>query len=186
MRLFLLSSFPSLNLADKPPVSFGEFRDRCADHLSERDLAELDAVCSHPPRGDSHFAREWASACAELHEWNTRRRTRRLHSESGTRTPAEQPPRYPSLRDDALAAWESHDPLRRENGLLLAQWNWLEGVRRTRPQSADELMAYGLQLRLLERRQVWVEAEGLRVFEEQTSLFMTPLLEELREPGIPA
>lgn len=186
MRFFLLSSFPSLSLAEKAPISFDVFRARCADHLSEGDLAELDGVCATPPQGKSAFARDWTRARRELRNLNDLRRARRLPPGTLPDMPAEEPFLFNRLRDDAVAAWEIHDPLRRELALLLAQWNWIDGVRRNDPFSAADLLGYALQLRLLEQKQRWTESDGLRIFNQQSDSFMTPLLSELREHEISA
>ena len=87
MRLFLLASFPSLSFTDKPAISFASFRERCADHMSEGDLAELDAVCATPPGGKSAFARDWALARRELRNFNDLRRARRLPPETRPAAP---------------------------------------------------------------------------------------------------
>jgi hypothetical protein len=62
----------------------------------------------------------------------------------------------------------------------MAQWNWIEDHRRRAPYSLTDLVGYGLQLRLLERRDGWEEGPGATQFDEHTESFLDPLIEQLR------
>lgn len=181
MRPFLLSSFPSLQLQDPAPLKFETFLHRCARHLPDADLDELNAVCSSPPEGASPFARRWQTLWLQLRNFNDRERAKRLPPDA----PEQAPPPFPNPDDrllhDARRAWEASDPLQREQALLLAQWNWLDTQRRTAPYSSTDLLAYALQLKLLLHRDAWNEETGAVQFTEQTDTFMNPLLETLRE-----
>jgi len=185
MRIYLLASFPSLSLHDPAPVKYEEFLHRCAAHLSESDLTELDAVCSTPPGGSTAFAKSWAQAWKVLDTVNQRERLQRLPRTAGDTLPA-LPGSEDQLRADALAAWEESDPLGRETALLQAQWNWIDSRRRHAPYSLTDLCGYALQLRLLERRDSWDEPAGRTQFDEHTASFLAPLLEKLRQQDLSA
>ncbi|MCC5843805.1 MAG: hypothetical protein JJU05_06085 [Verrucomicrobia bacterium] len=180
MRQFLLSSFPSLQLQEPAPLKLEDMLSRCSQHLSETELDELGAVCSTPPEGNSGFARDWAKAWGELKNLNDRERVKRLPPGSVETPPADNPHRFDRLRAEARHAWDAADPLKREEALLLAQWSWLDERRRAAPYSQDDLLAYALQLKLLELRDAWNEEAGTSQFAEQTDSFMNPLLETLR------
>lgn len=179
MRVFLLASFPSLSLRDPAPLRLEELLTRCATHLSKEEMDELDAVCSLPPEGNSAFARRWAAAWQELNQLNVQQRARRLPPDQIPSLPPEKQLRFPMLQDAVAAAWEAPDPLRREMDLLLAQWGWLEDMRRAEPYSSADLCAYALQLKLLEQRDAWKEEDGAVQFEEQTKTFLSPVLDDL-------
>jgi hypothetical protein len=87
---------------------------------------------------------------------------------------------------EALAAWEESDPLRREQALLQAQWNWIDAHRRQAPYSLTDLLGYALQLRLLERKDQWEEPAGQTQFEEHTRSFLEPLIEQLQQQELSA
>jgi hypothetical protein len=180
MRQFLLSSFPSLQLQEPAPLKLEEMLSRCAQHLSEAELEELSAVCSAPPDGSSPFSRDWQTAWTGLKYLNDRERTKRLPPESVKELPPAPEKTDDRLRAEGLRAWEAEDPLQREQGLMLAQWNWIEARRRAAPYSEDDLLGYALQLKLLEQRDAWDAESGAVQFAEQTESFMNPLLETLR------
>jgi hypothetical protein len=181
MRIYLLASFPSLSLHESAPLSFEEFLVRCSAHLSASDLQELDAICDDHTAGTSSFAKEWQEASAEFNDINFRERIQRLPSESPAEKMLPSAGRHDQLRRDTEAAWETVNPLRREEALLLAKWKWLEDRRRINPYSLDDLLGYALQLQLLERKSRWDEASGLIQFQEHTQAFLEPVLEELRK-----
>ncbi len=179
MRVFLLTSLPSLSMDAPAPLTYEAFFHRCAAHLPEADLTELDGSCSTPPSGQHPFVREWVDAWRTLDHLNRRERLQRLPRDAGDVLPA-LPTTHDQLRSDGLEAWQATNPLERELLLLKGQWNWIEERRRLAPYSLTDLMGYGLQLRLLERRDSWEEAPGQSQFEEHTESFLDPLIGQLR------
>lgn len=187
MRVFLLASFPSLQFQEPAPLKLEQMLARCADHLSPDEMDELDSICSDPPSGPSPFARDWAAAWRQIRFVNQRERLRRLPADAAQDLePAAAPEHDDNLRAALRRAWEAETPLQRELALLAAQWDWLETRRRAAPYSRDDLLAYALQLRLLEQRDAWKEETGAEQFAEQTETFMSPLLETLREKEMSA
>ncbi len=184
MRTYLLSSFPALSLEAPCPLKFGEFMRECSAHLSSSDLDELDAVCANPPTGKSAFAKEWTQAKAEWQAQNQYERRQRLPQETVTGTPGDIA--SDQLRGEHQQAWQASDPLIREKGLQASLWNWIEDRRRQAPYSLQDLLGYALQLQILERREIWNEAEGLKQFQEHTQSFLAPVLEELRKQELSA
>jgi hypothetical protein len=185
MRVYLLTSFPSLSAQSPVPMTFEEFFHRCAAHLPETELSALDAACSIPPEGDSPFAKEWSEAWTAFDTVNRRERLQRLPRAAGDALPA-APSTHDRLRGEVQAAWQASNPLERETDLLMAQWNWIEDRRRAAPYSLVDLIGYGLQLKLLERRDGWEETHGVNQFEEHTASFLDPLIEQLRTRDLSA
>ncbi len=186
MRVFLLASFPSLSLQEPAPLTLEQFLTRCDAHLPESEMEELERVCAMPPDGKSDFAKEWTQAWWEVRNFNDRARVKRLPAGTVEESPADLPYRFDRLRAQSTAAWDSANPLERERILLLAKWTWLEERRRAAPYSQADLLAYAIQLRLLEIRDAWDEEKGAGQFEEQTKTFMSPLLDQLFPKEIPA
>lgn len=185
MRVYLLSSFPSLSLQAPAPFTYEAFFYRCADHLPPDELDELDAVCASPPGGTGPFARAWADAWGALDQLNRRERLQRLPREAADALPP-LPSTHDRLRGQALEAWSASNPLERETALLQTQWTWIEDRRHPAPYSLTDLLGYGLQLRLLERRDSWEEAQGTQQFREHTESFLDPLIEQLRTRDLSA
>lgn len=183
MRIYLLASFPTLSLQDPAPFSYEEFVLRCASHLSDRDMAELDAIVSTPPSGTSPFAIKWQGAWQVLDTVNRRERLQRYPRSAGDTLPP-LPSTEDQLRAEALQAWEESDPYRREIALFHAQWNWIESHRQQSPYSFTDLCGYALQLGMLERRDSWEETAGKTQFQEHTTRFLSPLLEKLRQQDL--
>lgn len=178
MRVFLLTSFPSLQLEAPAPIGLEEVILRCSEHLSPSDMQELEAVCSTPPEGTSAFAREWHQAWTSIQIWNQAERRQRLPG-SASAEASSTPDPDSRLRVDLEEAWSETNPLKRETALLRAEWNWLEQKRRAAPYSPDDLFGYALQLRLLERKDSWEETAGDTQFTSHVRSFVDPVLEEL-------
>jgi hypothetical protein len=179
MRVFLLTSFPTLAFEAPAPLGVDEVITRCADHLSAGDIADLEAICGEPPEGSSTFARELKTTWSIFQAWNRKERTARLPSvseETGVSSAAEPDSQ---LRHDLEEAWSATNPLSREKALLKAEWNWLEAKRRAAPYSLTDLFGYVLQLRLLERKDQWEEAAGEIQFTAHVRSFIDPVLEDL-------
>jgi len=179
MRVFLLTSFPTLDFDSPAPLGFEEVFTRCADHLSESDLQELEEVCSRPPEGSTRFAHEFKIAWECIQSKNQSERLAKLPTldQNSNSRPSHHPDSQ--LRSDLEVAWVETDPLKRETALLKSEWNWLESKRRLSPFSLDDLFGYALQLRLLERKDSWEEAAGETQFITHVRSFIDPVLEDL-------
>ncbi|MGA0334298.1 MAG: hypothetical protein ACO3N7_03430 [Kiritimatiellia bacterium] len=183
MRVFLLTSYPSLSFEGPNPTGFDSFIRDCSNHLSPADFAELDAVCATPPEGKSAFARDWAEVLKKSNAHNSSERAQRLGLADSPQKPfIENNP----LRGGLESAWNAPHPLQREKILLRTLWDWIGERRRSRPFSLEDLMGYALQLRILERMQLWSESEGQIQFQEHTQSFLEPVLEELRKQELSA
>ncbi len=182
MRFFLLASFPSLYPREAPPLSCDEVMDRCTNHLPASDLAELNTLLREPPGGASDFARAWAAFRGQQSERNRFERAKRLAPAGTAPLPA---PRADDLYWDRIqsTAWESPDPLSREEALLRETWDWLDQARRADAYGPADLGGYLLQVRLLERRAAWNAEAGARAFAEQADAVFATLLEPLQETG---
>lgn len=184
MRVFLLTSFPSLAVDAPAPLGVAEVLSRCADLLPEADLQALEDLCSHPSGGDSTFARDWRQVWEILQAWNRRERRSRLSLSAEEAPVASVIQPNSQLRGDLEQAWAESDPLKRETALLQAEWNWLEAKRRASPYSMEDLFGYVLQLQLLERKDRWEEEAGAAQFQAHVRSFLDPVLEQLQETNV--
>lgn len=181
MRIFLLASFPSLSFEDEPPLPFEDFAQSCGEHLSNFDMQELDAICSTPPQGKTAFAKAWAEGWNQWNLFNIQERKQRLSQEKSDMVTIASD----QLRKNLDDAWQAADPLSREKALLGSLWDWIDEKRRQTPLSQTDLLGYGLQLQLLERKSMWNESVGQTQFNIHTQKFLEPVLEELRKQELP-
>lgn len=178
MRVFLLSSLPSLSPDAPAPLGMDELFMRCGEALTTSEMNELEGICGQPPQGSSAFAQAWGTTWRILQAWNQKERIDRLSSNEVPTITTDAAPDS-QLQNDLVAAWAESDPLKREIGLLRAEWNWLEARRRLAPYSPTDLFGYALQLQLLNRKDQWEEAAGELQFQDHVRSFLEPVLEDL-------
>jgi len=180
MRVFLLTSFPSLSFNAPPPLSMDAVLSRCGDHLSSAEMQEMEALSSTPPEGTSAFAMEWFQVWSSIHTWNQKNRLAAISADSdqSITVPDSQ------VRRNLIEAWEESDPLKRETAVLHTEWDWLERQRRAAPYSKDDLYGYILQTQLLERKDRWQEQAGLTQFQSHVASFLDPVLDDLQETHV--
>ena len=178
MRVYLLSSLPSLSLDAPAPLGMSELFMRSGDALSTSDMNELEGICGQPPEGTSPFARKWIRTWTILQAWNQKERSDRLPTSERPSITTDDAPDS-QFQNDLTAAWSETDPLKREIGLLRAEWNWLESHRRRAPYSSTDLLGYALQLQLLNRKDQWEESAGETLFQDHVRSFLEPVLEDL-------
>jgi hypothetical protein len=181
MRVFLLTSFPSLSFSAPAPLGLDEVISRCANHLPDQDQQELEDLLSAPPGGDTPFAKDWAVTWQLLQHRNHRERSSRLPGTPTPAAPSGLPDPDSQLHHDLDTAWAESDPLKRETALLRAEWNWIDARRRLSPYSFDDLAGFVLQVQLLERKDRWEQDAGHTQFETHVRSFMEPVHEHLQE-----
>jgi hypothetical protein len=163
---YLMASMPRLILGVPSPISLPEFLERCSEHLTEPDLAVLADTLETGGEGSRHpFIAEWVRRDGLLRNAVVRQRATRLGKEA---------PRH--LREDGAEASDverlvagvfSHgDPLDREMELDRLRWQILEDLAGFNHFSLSALLAYGLQLKLVERWAAMKAERGAQVVEE--------------------
>ncbi|MFO1053559.1 MAG: DUF2764 family protein [Planctomycetota bacterium] len=146
---YLVASLPSLGAADAPRPTSAVFRALCSEHLLPADLAEFDLVLSGA--GGSGFARRWREADATIRNQCARTRAARLG--------VDVQPHLRSVKSldltlehrtrEALAAG---DPGERERRLDALRREVLRELAFDSPFGLPAVLAYGIELRILERQ----------------------------------
>jgi hypothetical protein len=158
---YFAATLPSLRFDAAPPFSFARFQALCAEHLSPSDRRALHDLEGPPNRPARHpFARAWREAECALRNACARLRARRLGqdptphlrggAEDGAATRA------------AAEAFALPSPLDRETALDRFRWARAGELGGLNPFSSDAVLAYGIQLKLAERRSALREDNGMR------------------------
>ena len=151
---YLLSSLPSLIRNSDPPITLDELREQCAPHLSEAQLAVLDATCLIPPDADTSEL-PVGSLSDRYAIWETALRNALLPARSRKQDTSH----YRRLDRDAFsetaslaaAAAGAHNPLEAETKLDDARFQTIENLESGVMFTFDALCAYKLKLMLLEK-----------------------------------
>ena len=157
---YFIASLPMLMPGHPPGITVAAFRVACAEHLSGRLRAAVEALLDdqaypHP------FVAAWHRHETGLRNAIARRRAARLGADV-------QPWLRPGGDDETrishgvAAAFEQPDPLQRERALNRLRWQAAEALQGIQPLTPEVLLAYAVKLRLLERGQALDAAAGRR------------------------
>ncbi len=146
---YFIASLPGLPSAGAPPLTRAGFRALCAEHLDPRDKVELEAVLAGA--GRSRFARRLGAFERLLKNACARERARRKGIDP---SPHLQPQSELDLKleHDVARAFAAEHPLARElalDQLRVARWRQ-ESF--SAPFGLETVLAYALELELLQRR----------------------------------
>ncbi len=148
---YFAASLPMLTLEQPPPFSVKEFRDQCASHLAPHDMAAMEELLGGEPAPESHaFTRRWQMADGHLRNAIARTRSERMRKDSGTYT-RDIEGIDTAIEREVTDAYSRPTPLDREKALDRIRWSRLEEIGGLDPFTADAVLAYGLQLTILER-----------------------------------
>ncbi|MBK9384740.1 MAG: DUF2764 family protein [Planctomycetes bacterium] len=146
---YLVASLPGLPPVGAPPLTRTSFRALCAEHLDSRDLEELEAVLAGA--GRSRFALRLGAFERLLKNACARERARR----KGIDPSAYLQPQSEldlKLERDVARAFAAEHPLARElalDQLRIARWR---EESFSAPFGLETVLAYALELDLLQRR----------------------------------
>lgn len=148
---FLVASLPALDLEEEPPFAVETFHAMCAEHLSERDMAVLDALLADRQNGDPPvLVREWRNR-------ETRIRNALVAVRAARFKVAPAPHLRPQEGISLLVESRVNDlqsrptPLARELDLDRLRWQEAEEFAGFDPFSIRAVMAYAVKLRLAGR-----------------------------------
>jgi len=148
---YFAASLPLLTLEQPPPFSVEEFQHQCASHLAPRDLAAMNELLGGTPASESHtFTRRWQAADGHLRNAIARTRSERMRKDSGAYT-HDIEGIDTAVDREVTDAYSRPTPLEREKALDRIRWRRLEEIGGLDPFTADAVLAYGLQLTILER-----------------------------------
>lgn len=162
----LVSSLPTLHIGDEPPFSVESFVTDCAQWVTERELLTLRKVLLAAPDIVP------CAYCHRLHDMETqlrnasaRRRAQKLGVDASPYLHRHEAfsGRIESLVDEAFA---HDDPVELEQGLDRARWQLVEDlVPLDDPFSFRKVLAYGIQLKIVERWNRMDPSQGKKVLE---------------------
>jgi hypothetical protein len=148
---YFAASLPMLTLDQPPPLSVEEFRHQCASHLSAHDLSAMETLLGGAPTGTTHpFTRRWQTADSHLRNALVRTRAERMRKDAGVYT-REAEGIDTAIDREVADAYSRPTPLEREKALDQIRWSRLEAIGGLDPFTAEAVLAYGIQLTILER-----------------------------------
>ncbi len=162
---YIVASLPMLHFGMKPPLSYPDFLGSCASELNQDDMDILREPDSHRESGSrSVLLKEWENFNRSL--MNELVRTRAVKK-------GKDPNKY--LRGDSgvdpfiapLTHWavNQDSPMEAELYLDRARWDKIEEIKTGHYFDLEYLIAYGLQLKILERWNRINSADGVKVLE---------------------
>jgi hypothetical protein len=148
---YFAASLPMLTPGQPPPLSVEEFRHQCASHLAPHDLAAMDELLGGEAAPEPHpFTRRWRTADGHLRNAIARTRSERMRKDAGTHT-HDIEGIDTAVDREVTDAYSRPTPLEREQALDHIRWRRLEEIGGLDPFTADAVLAYGVQLTILER-----------------------------------
>ncbi len=148
---YFASTLPMLMPDRPPPFSVADFRERCVDHLTAGDMAALDGMLDRQPTQELHpFVRDWQSTDGQLRNALARTRAERMHKEPNAHV-REIEGSDTALENAVSEAYSQPNPLAREKALDQIRWECIEELAGFDPFTGRAILAYGLQLSILER-----------------------------------
>jgi hypothetical protein len=170
---YLVASLPALKMEETPSLDMDMFRILCRQHLSETDLATLDAVLDETERLPSQhpFATAWRNMTRQVRNAIARQRATRFQ-----RDPS------PYLRThEGFDVWIEHavaeafqrpNPLERQRSLDRLLWDRAGELAAGDPFSGAAVFAYAVRLQLVERWSAMDEEAGMQVVTAKTKAGM--------------
>jgi hypothetical protein len=147
----LVSSLPHLSIGGEPPFSTEEYVANCAQWITKNEARKLERVlqCKHHC-GPCSLCKIWLDIETQLRNAVARHRGKRLGVDFKE---YEQP--HDGYRGDVeqliTDVFTRHDPLEIEEEIDRARWQLAEGLIGQDPFSFEKILAYGIQLKIVER-----------------------------------
>jgi hypothetical protein len=147
----LVASLPSLQIGDEPPVSLEDYIDNCAQWVTERETSILKTVLLHEPiASPCPLCAAWNNIETQLRNAVAKHRGQKLgvdfkeylHPHDGFSGTIE------TLVTDAFTRT---DPVELEEELDRARWKLADELIGQDPFSFKKVLAYGIQLKIVER-----------------------------------
>ncbi len=174
---YLVASLPPVALGDPPPWTPEDFLFHCQGPLSQEDWRELSLIVEdRAAEGESDFAAWWNALDTQMRNIQARFRAARLHIEA--RPFMRMHAGYDIAAAQAVTdAMTRTQPLERELALDRSRWNALDDRILGDRFGFEEVMAYALRLRLMERWARLSDEEGL----QRVETFITDNVDESLE-----
>jgi hypothetical protein len=166
---YFVSTLPSIDYGDMPPMSSEEFRAQCLDQLHEAD-AELIRYCYYNPLLAIETVKSTGSEfidCLMARERTLVLNLAYLRAGKLKRpSPGDPPHDVPRAEAVAKAVFEMDDPLEAAIFIDKSRWEALDDMLGLDPFGVNNVFAYLMKLQLLERRQCFDAEVGAVKFKE--------------------
>jgi len=166
---YLVASLPYINYGDKPPFSSTEFLENCNAMLSPAD-ASLLQYCCYDPKIAIETTASTGSAFIDFHMLRERVAALNLAylraAKLNRPSPGEPPHDVPRSEAVAKAAFEMEDPMEAMIYIDRARWGVLDEMVGINYFGVNNIYAYLLKLRLLERKLHYEVEKGFAVYRE--------------------
>jgi hypothetical protein len=147
----LVASLPSLQIGDETPFSTEEYIDNCAQWVTEREVSILNAVLLNEPiASPCPLCAAWNNIETQLRNAVAKQRGQKLGIDFKEYL---QPHDGFSGTIEALVAdaFTRNDPLELEETLDRGRWKLAEELVAQEPFDFEKVLAYGIQLKIVER-----------------------------------
>jgi hypothetical protein len=165
---FLVSSLPYLRLGEKPPMDTAGFRAACTGHLSDEEIAAVEAVLENREPACVEAANFWNSE-TQLRDAIVRIRAKN-HGTDASRFIRPHDGFSVSIEKMVTDAFTRPNPLEQEMELDRARWVSADEMALIDPFGLPGLLAFAAKVRLAER---WASMD-----EEKGKIKVEELIEE--------
>jgi len=147
----LVASLPTLQIGDEPPFSTEEYIENCAQWVTEREEQILRRVLlATPDIATCPLCQAWHNIETQLRNAAARHRAQKLGIDASEYL---QPHDGFSGTIETLVAdaFTRNDPVELEQALDRARWQLAEELIGEDPFAFEKVLAYGIQLKIVER-----------------------------------
>lgn len=160
---YFAASLPELNLEAEPPMDIEQFAGECELHLSQNDYSTLMLLMADDPEvqdmAKGPFAAIWLARQRQILLTLTRRRAARW-STPVPEMNAEFAEFSADIERGTEEAAQNTDPFEREKALDAMLWRELDELEIREPFSNMAVFAYGLKLKMVQRRTAMTDSGG--------------------------
>ena len=161
---YLVASLPTLRLGEKPPMDAAAFRAACVSHLSDEEIAAVEAVLENREPSAGAASNLWNSE-VQLRDAVVRVRAKNRGTDAA-RFIRPHGGFSVSIEKMVTDAFTCPNPLEREMELDRARWTLADELALTDPFGFAGVLAFAAKVRLAERWAGLDEAAGQAKVEE--------------------
>ena len=167
---YLVASLPSLDFGIEPPISSDEFLNRCREQLSDTHLGIIERVTIEPASIKEYsggILKKWQEFDTALRNELVKMRAVKKEKEASDYIRSEYFADL-SLTHYAHIIYNQGSPLEAERTFDRIRWDKIEDLKLGHYFDIDFLVAYLLQLQILERWKRFSHYKGSQILEELT------------------
>ena len=149
---YFAATLPMIQLESNLHMKTADFIELCREHLSLSDFEVLTALLNGEPSGNA-FVNKWQNVYNQIRNAIARLRASKAGVSIDVSKWLKEYHGFSVYAENAVvAAFQEKDPMQREELLDRLYWNVAEEIAGFDPFSADAIFAYGIKLRILEKR----------------------------------